>query len=89
MRAVGEHIWIEKDAARPLEIGGILIPGFLERTPRFSPTVKATVVAIGGKVQSVKAGSRVFVQNHAGDDFFMEGRMLTHLRERDLIGLVL
>ena len=88
IKALGDHIFIEKDPHGPTHEGGILIPESLERTPRFSPTVLATVVSVGAQVDALKPGDRIAVQNHAGDDWFVDGRKLTHLRAKHIVGRV-
>lgn len=88
MKPIGVNVLIEKDPPKPTMFGGILIPESLERTPRFSPSVHATVVGVGGKVQACKVGDRVVVQNHAGDDWFVGDKKLTLLREKDLVGIL-
>lgn len=86
IKAVGDRVIVQKDARGPTEIGGILIPESLVRTPRFSPTVFGKVVSAGPKCRSVKTGQRVALKNHAGDDWLIEENTYTILRERDLIG---
>lgn len=86
IKAIGENIFIEKDPAKPTMFGGILIPESVERTPRFSPTVYATVVSVGSKVADLKAGDRIAVQNHAGDNWMIDGRLLTHLKAKHIVG---
>lgn len=87
IKALGENIFIEKDAAVPTMYGGILVPQSLERTPRYSPSVHATVVSVGGKVSDLKPGDRIVVQNHAGDDWYVEGKKLTHLKAKHIVGV--
>lgn len=89
IQAIGHNIFVQKDPIHHLEVGGILIPSMSERTPRFSPTVLGTVVSAGRRCHSVKAGDRVALKNIAGDDLFIRNQVLTHLRERDLVGLVI
>lgn len=87
IRALGHNVFVQKDAITHLSVGGILIPEQSERTPRFSPTILGTVVSAGIRCHSVKEGDRVALKNVSGDDLFIRGLVLTHLRERDLIGL--
>lgn len=87
IRALGQHVFVQKDAYQPLSVGGVLIPEQSERTPRFSPTILGTVVSAGPRCHSVKRGDRVALKNVAGDDLFIRGDVLCHLRERDLVGL--
>ena len=87
-RTIGVNIAVEKERHKPAMQGGILIPECAERTPRFSPSVYATVRAVGGKVTILKVGDRVVVQNHAGDDFMVGKKTLTILREKDIVGVV-
>ena len=68
-------------------MGGIVIPAIAERTPRFSPTVFATVLGRGPKCDWVQVGDRVAVKNVAGDDWEFDGELVTMLREKDLIGI--
>ncbi len=88
MKPIGVNVLVEKEPKKPLMVGGILIPESLERTPRFGPTVFATVVGVGGKVSGCKVGDRVALKDIAGDDYFVGGKTLTLLREKDLVGLV-
>lgn len=88
IRAIGHHVFVQKDEYKPLEVGGILIPRGAERTPTFSPTITGTVVSAGARCRHVKAGDRVALKNVAGDDLFIRNQVLTHLRERDLVGLL-
>ena len=86
-RAIGEHIWVVKDPKKPCVEGGILIPESLERTPRFGPSVLATVVSVGGRCKDLKAGMRIVLKDIAGDDYIYDGNTYTHLRERDIVGI--
>lgn len=88
IQAIGDHVFVQKDILHHLQVGGILIPEQAERTPRFSPTILGTVVSAGKRCRSVKTGDRVALKNVAGDDLFICNQVLTHLRERDLCGLV-
>ena len=88
IRAVGNKVLVEKDPAKSTMEGGILIPERAERTPRFSPTVKGTVLSAGASCTIVKKGDRVALKAIAGDDYYVEGRQLTILREKDLVGVI-
>lgn len=86
-QAIGERIFVEKDAAKPCEEGGILIPECLERTPRFGPSVYATVVSVGGRCKNLRPGMRIVLKDVAGDDYHYDGHTYTHLREKDIVGI--
>ena len=87
LKAIGEHIWVEKDPKKDAVEGGILIPESLERTPRYGPTVLATVVSVGGRCKTLTAGQRIALKDIAGDEYHYEGRTYTHLREKDIVGI--
>jgi len=87
IQPLGQNILVEKDPQPPLSVGGILIPECAERTPRFAPTILATVLAVGGKVKIVKPGDRVAVKAYAGDEIEWEGKRPTIMREKDIVGL--
>ncbi len=87
IQPLGQNILVEKDPQGPLSYGGVLIPECAERTPRFAPTILATVLAVGGKVTDVKAGARVALKAYAGDEWEIDGRRLTLLRFKDIVGL--
>ena len=86
-RALGEHIWVEKDPKKECSEDGILIPESLERTPRFGPSVLATVVSAGARCKELKAGMRIVLKAVAGDDYIYDGHTYTRLRERDIVGI--
>lgn len=86
-QALGHFIFIQRDPYKPTEEGGILIPESCDRTPRFSPTVLATVVSVGKRCVQLKPGERVAVKQVAGDDLFIDGEIFTRMRERDIVGL--
>ena len=87
IQAIGERIVVRKDPAKPLMEGGILIPEVLERTPRFSPTILATVISVGNKCKVLKAGMRVAMKCVAGDDYLFDNETFTVLREKDIVGM--
>jgi co-chaperonin GroES (HSP10) len=87
IQAIGEKIVVRKDPAKVLSEGGILIPEILERTPRFSPTVLATVISVGNRCRILKAGMRVALKCVAGDDYHYGDDTFTVLREKDIVGL--
>jgi co-chaperonin GroES (HSP10) len=87
LRAVGQMILVEKDERRETMERGIIIPAGAERTPRFGPSVLATVRAIGGKVRELHVGDRIVLKAVAGDDLFWDGKKYTLLREKDIVGL--
>ena len=87
LRAVGNKIIVEKDERRETMEKGVIIPATAERTPRFGPSVLATVRAIGRKVSQVRVGDRVVLKDVAGDDLFWEGKKYTLVTERELLGL--
>jgi co-chaperonin GroES (HSP10) len=86
-RAIGEHIWVIKDPKKETMEGGILIPEGLERTPRYGPTVLGTVVSVGGRVKELRIGQRIALKDIAGDDYHIDDKTYTHLRERDIVGI--
>lgn len=86
-KALGHFIIIERDPYKPTSEGGVLIPEICDRTPRFAPTVIATVVSCGAKCVNVKPGTRVAVKQHAGDDLYHQGKVFTRMREWDIVGL--
>ena len=83
----GVKVLVLKDRPKETTMGGIVIPAIAERTPRFSPTVFATVLGRGPKCDWVQVGDRVAVKNVAGDDWEFDGELVTMLREKDLIGI--
>ncbi len=89
IQAIGQNVFVQKDPTGHLSVGGVLIPEMSERTPRFSPTVLGTVVSVGKRCHSVKEGDRVALKNVAGDDLFIRNEVVTLIRERDLVGLVI
>ena len=87
IQAIGEKIVVRKDPPKPLQEGGILIPEVLERTPRFSPTILATVISVGARCKILKAGMRVALKCVAGDDYIHDNETFTVLREKDIVGM--
>lgn len=87
IKAIGENIIVEKDPRTETMGKGIVIPAASLRTPRFGPTVLATVISVGGRCQTLQPGNRVAVKDVAGDDIFWEGKIFTQMRERDIVGL--
>ena len=87
-QALGQYIFCIKDAPKECMEGGILIPESLERTPRFGPSVLATVVSVGARCTVLKAGDRICLKDIAGDDLIYNDNTYTRLRERDIIGTV-
>jgi len=86
-RAIGEHIRVEKDPYKETMEGGILIPESADRSPRHSPTVLGTVVSVGGRCKTLTAGQRIALKAVAGDDYHIDNKTYTHLRERDIVGI--
>lgn len=86
-QALGHFIFIQRDAYKPTEEGGILIPESCDRTPRFSPTVLATVVSCGGECKVLKKGDRIAVKQVAGDDIEYGDSVFTRMREWDIVGM--
>jgi co-chaperonin GroES (HSP10) len=86
-KALGHFIFVKRDPYKPTMEDGILIPENAERTPRFAPTVLATVVSCGAKCKTLKPGIRVAVKQHAGDDLLFADQTFTRMREWDIIGL--
>ena len=87
-QALGNQIIVIKDPYKPTEVGGILIPEVADRTPRFSPTILATVHSVGKRVVNLKAGMRVALKIHTGDEFYWEGKQFSRMREIDIVGMV-
>lgn len=87
-QALGQHIFVEKDAPKETTEKGIIIPRGAERTPVFGPSVFATVVSVGGRCNVLKAGDRICLKNIAGDDIIFNDRTYTRLREKDIIGTI-
>ena len=86
-KALGEHIFCIKDPRKPCSEGGILIPESLERTPRFGPSVLATVDSVGARVVTLKPGDRIVIKDIAGDDYIYDDQTFTRCREKDIVGL--
>jgi co-chaperonin GroES (HSP10) len=86
-QALGQHIFVLKDARKPCMEKGILIPESLERTPRYGPSVLATVVSVGAKVKNLRPGDHIVMKDVAGDDIEFDGKQYTRLREKDIVGL--
>jgi co-chaperonin GroES (HSP10) len=87
LKALGNHIWVEKDAHGETKECGIIIPESAERTPRFGHSVLATVVSVGPKCRDLKPGDKIVLKDIAGDDYHYDGHTYTHLRERDIVGI--
>jgi co-chaperonin GroES (HSP10) len=87
IQAIGERIVVQKDPPKVLMEGGILIPEMLERTPRFAPTVLATVVSVGARCKVLQPGMRVALKCVAGDDYMFDDQGFTVLREKDVVGM--
>ena len=86
-KALGEHIWFTKDPRKECKEEGILIPESLERTPRFGPSVLATVVSVGARCVNLKPGDRIVIKDIAGDDYIYDDQTFTRCREKDIVGL--
>jgi co-chaperonin GroES (HSP10) len=84
---IGNRVLVEKDAPKVLKVGSILVPECLEKTTRYAPTVLATVVGVGARVEWAKVGDRVALKDYAGDHYHWDNRTFTLLREQDLVGL--
>lgn len=89
IKPIGVNIAVEKDPKQPCKEGGIFIPESLERTPRFGPSVRATVIGIGNKVKELKVGDRIVLKDVAGDDYLWGDKTITILREKDIVGMAL
>ncbi len=87
IRALGNHIWVEKQRPTETMEKGIIIPENAERTPRFGPSVIAHVLSVGAKCKELKPGDKIILKDCAGDDYHYDGHTYTHLRERDCIGI--
>jgi co-chaperonin GroES (HSP10) len=87
-QALGQYIFCIKDAPKECMEGGILIPESLERTPRFGPSVLATVVSVGARCTVLKAGDRICLKDVAGDDIIFNDTTYIRVREKDCNGLV-
>ena len=87
LKAIGEHIWVEKDPYKETMEGGIMIPESADRSPRHSPTILGTVVSVGGRCKTLTAGQRIALKDIAGDEYNYEGRTYTNLREKDIVGI--
>ena len=87
IQAIGERIVVQKDPQGPLMDGGILIPEMLERTPRYRPTILATVKSVGARCAVLKPGMRVALKCVAGDDYLWDNEGFTVLREKDVVGM--
>ena len=85
-KALGEYIFVRKDAAKETMEQGIVIPANAQRTPRFGPSVFATVVSVGARCAVLKAGDRICLKDVAGDDILFNDTTYTRLREKDIIG---
>ena len=87
LKPLGENILVEKDPRKPCIEKGILIPESAERSPRHGPTVLGTVVGVGGRVKTLSVGVRVALKDIAGDDYFLNDKTYTLLREKDIVGI--
>ena len=87
LKAIGEHIWVQKDERKECMEGGILIPESAERSPRHGPTVLGTVVSVGARCKTLTAGQRIALKDIAGNDYHYDGKTFTHLREKDIVGI--
>jgi co-chaperonin GroES (HSP10) len=90
-QALGRYIFIQRDPYKPTTEGGVLIPECADRTPRFAPTVLATVVSCGKACREpkMKPGARVAVKQHAGDDILFGDTTYTRIREWDIVGFAI
>lgn len=86
-QAMGDQIIVIKDPYKPTSVGGILIPEIADRTPRFSPTIFATVHSCGRRVVNLKSGMRIALKIHCGDEFEYDGKQYSRMRERDIAGM--
>lgn len=87
-KAIGDRVWVQKERPSETKERGIIIPENAERTPRFGPSVLATVVSAGPRCHTLKAGMRIVLKDVAGDSYFYDGNAYTILRERDIVGIV-
>lgn len=81
-KAIGDKIIVEKDAVVEAYAGGIIIPASSQRTPTHGADIAATVLSVGSKVTTVKAGDRIMLRAAWGDDYLYGERTLTILNER-------
>ena len=70
----------------PGKIGLIYIPE--TKNTKNQTFYKATVLAIGSKVESLKVGDIIRVSAYAGDPFDMDGKKVHMMRERDIVVVV-
>ena len=84
-KAVRDTIIVLKDKVEEATEKGIIVPAGLQRTPRFSPTIEATILAVGPKVRepALKVGGRIGLNSAWGDDYFIDNKTLTILTERE------
>jgi co-chaperonin GroES (HSP10) len=87
IKALDQFIIIQKDPIKETKEKGVIIPASSQRTPRFGPTVLATVVSVGAKAKTVRVGDRVAVKDIAGDDLYHDNQTYTRMREKDIVGV--
>jgi len=71
----------------PGRVGLLYIPDITKSTKN-QTFHHAKVLAIGGKVETVKAGDVVMISEYAGDPFLVDGKTVHLMRERDIVGVV-
>lgn len=81
-KAIGDKIIVEKAEHVEHQIGGIVIPEALERTPRYAGYVTAKVISVGGRVKDWAVGDTMLMREVWGDEYFYDNRSLTIINER-------
>lgn len=88
IRPLGVNIIVQKDPQGPVMEKGILIPVSAERTPRYAPTIRGTVLAVGRRVKVLAAGQRIALKAYCGDEIEYDNQRVTICREKDIVGLI-
>jgi chaperonin GroES len=81
LKCLHDSIIVRRHTEAEMSKGGIILPN-----PQKEAT--GTVIAVGPKVDSVKAGEVVMYSPHAGQEFKHEGEMLTAIVDQDLFGVL-
>ena len=91
VRPLFDRIVIEAVESEETTKSGIVLPGSAQEKPQMA---KVIAVGPGGIVDGkeitmqIKVGDRVFYSKYAGNDFKIDGKTLTILRQNDVLAVV-
>ena len=78
-QVLGDRVLLELDAAPETTTGGLIIAQeYREKKP------EGIIIAVGPKVETVKAGDHIKYSNHAGVPVELEGKRYQFIRESDI-----